>query len=124
MENNTSQNQSGNNSNSGSNSNSSNNNNNSSNSGDKNNRDKKQGKQEESVLTLLQPHDMSRTVESALHVFQGRSEKLPELMQDLGQIIMKASRRFSTTQLIVAAGALTIGAVLLTKYGPIGDDFD
>ncbi|RDV16511.1 hypothetical protein DXT99_04760 [Pontibacter diazotrophicus] len=102
--------------------NSNNSNNNSS--GNKDNSNKKQGQQEESVLTLLQPHDMSKTVESALHVFQGRTEKLPELMQDLGQIIMKASRRFTTTQLVVAAGALTIGAVLLTKYGPIGDDID
>ena len=107
MENNTSQSQSGNNS---------NNNNNSGN--------KKQGQQDESVLTLLQPHDMSRTVESAMHVLQGRSEKLPELMQDVGQIIMKASRRFSTTQLILAAGALTIGAVLLSKYGPMSEDYD
>lgn len=116
MENNTS-NQSGGNSNSG-------NNSNNNNSGNKGNSNKKQGQQEDSVLTLLQPHDMSKTVESALHVFQGRTEKLPELMQDIGQIIMKASRRFSTTQLIVAAGALTVGAVLLTKYGPIGDDMD
>ncbi|GAB3534860.1 hypothetical protein GCM10027443_22670 [Pontibacter brevis] len=116
MENNSSQNQNGNNSNSGNNSTNSNNN-----SGNKGN--KRQG-QEDSVLTLLQPHDMSRTVESALHVFQGRTDKLPELMQDVGQIIMKASRRFSTTQLIVAAGALTIGAVLLTKYGPVVEDLD
>lgn len=111
MEDNTSKNQNGNNSNNNS-------------SGNKDNSNKKQGQQEESVLTLLQPHDMSRTVESALHVFQGRTEKLPELMQDLGQIIMKASRRFTTTQLIVAAGALTVGAVLLTKFGPISDDMD
>ncbi|WP_202915858.1 hypothetical protein [Pontibacter pamirensis] len=116
MEDNNSKNQNSNNSNSG--------NNSSNNSGNKDNSNKKQGKQEESVLTLLQPHDMSKTVESALHVFQGRTEKLPELMQDLGQIIMKASRRFTTTQLIVAAGALTVGAVLLTKFGPIGDDMD
>lgn len=118
MEDNTSKNQSGNNSNSGNDSN-----NNSGNKGNSN-KNQGQGQQEDSVLTLFQPHDMSKTVESALHVFQGRTEKLPELMQDLGQIIMKASRRFSTTQLIVAAGALTIGAVLLTKYGPIGDDLD
>ncbi|MCC9137447.1 hypothetical protein ACFSKU_08655 [Pontibacter silvestris] len=72
----------------------------------------------EGVLTLLQPTDMSRTVESALHVYQGRHEKLPELMQDVGTIILRATKKFSTTQLILAAGALTIGAVLLTKYGP------
>lgn len=121
MEDNTSKSQNGNNSSSG---NNSNNNNNSGNNNPGNKGNKKQGQQDDSVLTLLQPHDMSRTVESALHVFQGRTDKLPELMQDVGQIIMKASRRFSTTQLIIAAGVLTVGAVLLTKYGPVSDDID
>lgn len=82
---------------------------------------KKQGGSEASVLTLLQPHDMSRTVESALHVFQGKHDKLPDLMQDVGNIILRATKRFTTTQLILAAGALTIGAVLLAKYS---DDID
>jgi hypothetical protein len=77
---------------------------------------KKQSGSDASVLTLLQPHDMSRTVESALHVFQGKQDKLPDLMQDIGNIILRATRRYSTTQLILAAGALTIGAVLLAKY--------
>ncbi|WP_242918044.1 hypothetical protein [Pontibacter liquoris] len=78
----------------------------------------------EGVLSLLQPHDMSRTVESALHVFQGRHEKLPELMQDVGNIILKATKRFTTTQLILTAGALTIGAVLLARYSAHDDDFE
>jgi hypothetical protein len=95
MENNTSQNQ----------------NNNSNNS----NKDQK-NKNDESVLKVLQPHDMSKTVESAMHVFQGHHEKLPELMHDVGNIILKATRRLTTTQLIMAAGALTIGAVLLARY--------
>lgn len=78
-----------------------------------------------SVLTLLQPHDMSRTVESALHVFRGKHDKLPDLMQDVGNIILRATKRFSTTQLILAAGALTVGAVLLAKYSHDVDfDFD
>jgi hypothetical protein len=29
----------------------------------------------ESALKLVQPHDMSKTVESAMHVIQGRHEK-------------------------------------------------
>jgi len=70
----------------------------------------------EGVLTLLQPHDMSRTVESAMHVFQGRHEKLPELMHDVGTILLKATRRLTTTQLILAAGAVTLGAVLIARY--------
>jgi hypothetical protein len=84
------------------------------NSDSKSNKDN--GNSKESVLTLLQPHDMSKTVESALHVLQGKHEKLPDLMQDIGHIIVKATKRFTTTQLIVAAGALTVGAVLLSRY--------
>lgn len=78
--------------------------------------------QEESVLSMFQPHDMSRTVESAMHVMQGRSEKLPELMQDVGHIILKATKRFTTTQLILAAGALTVGAILISRYNSEDDD--
>ncbi|GHA62190.1 hypothetical protein [Pontibacter akesuensis] len=76
------------------------------------------------VLSMLQPHDMSRTVESAMHVFQGRSDKLPDLMQDMGHIILKASRKLTTTQLILAAGALTIGAILASRYSPQVDDYE
>ena len=95
---------------------------------DNNNSNQDQQKQKSSgqdrVLSLLQPHDMSKTVESALHVFQGRHEKLPELMQDVGSIILKASKRFSTTQLIITAGALTVGAVLLARYSENQHDFE
>lgn len=76
------------------------------------------------MLSVIQPHDMSRTVESAMHVFQGRPEKLPDLMQDVGHIILKATKRFSTTQLIITAGALTIGAILLSRYSPNHDNSD
>ncbi|MFD2515238.1 hypothetical protein ACFSRY_15300 [Pontibacter locisalis] len=75
-----------------------------------------QKKDNESVLKVLQPHDMSRTVESAMHVFQGHHDKLPELMHDVGNIILKATKKLTTAQLILAAGALTIGAVLLARY--------
>ncbi|MCX2740867.1 hypothetical protein [Pontibacter anaerobius] len=109
MENNTSQNQG-----------ISNNDNNNKNSGNQQNTGQK--KQDNTVMSVLQPHDMSRTVESAMHVFQGRHEKLPDLMQDLGHIIVKATKRFTTTQLIVAAGALTIGAILVSRYSG-GDEY-
>ncbi|RAU82938.1 hypothetical protein [Pontibacter arcticus] len=78
--------------------------------------DQKQGKKD-SVLQVFQPHDMSKTIESAMHVFQGRHEKLPDLMQDVGNIILKAAKRFTTTQLIIGAGAVTVGAILLARYG-------
>lgn len=116
MENNTSQNQGNSNS------------NNSENNGNKENKKSQQGSkgQQEAagVLTMLHPQDMSRTVESALHVFQGNHEKLPELMQDVGHIILKAARRFTTTQLILTAGALTISAILIARYSSAHDEYE
>lgn len=116
MENNKTQNQS--------NSSSSSNSGNNSNKDTKNAQQGNRSQQDASVLTMLHPHDMSRTVESALHVFQGNHDKLPELMQDVGQIILKATRRFTTTQLIITAGALTIGAILLSRYSPAHDEYE
>ena len=77
-----------------------------------------QGKKQASgsALKLLQPHDMSKTVESALHVFQGKHEKLPDLLHDVGKLVLQGARRMSTTQLILTAGAVTLGAVLVAKY--------
>lgn len=80
---------------------------------------------EASALRLLKPHDMSKTVESAMHVMQGRREKLPELLHDVGTLVLQGARRMSTTQLILAAGAVTLGAVLVAKYVAESDfDFD
>ncbi|MCJ8164999.1 hypothetical protein MKJ04_09090 [Pontibacter sp. E15-1] len=110
MENNTSQNQS----------NDKSKNTNSSSQGTQQNK----GAQAGSVMAMFQPHDMSRTVESALHVFQGNHDKLPELMQDVGHIILKATRRFTTTQLILTAGALTVGAILLSRYRAAHDEYE
>lgn len=84
---------------------------------------KKSGGSSESTLKLLQPHDMSKTVESAMHVFQGRHEKLPELLHDVGTLVLKFARKMTTSQLILAAGAVTVGAILVARY--VGEhDFD
>lgn len=83
----------------------------------------KNNNSEESVLKLLQPHDMSKTIESVMHVMQGNHEKLPDLLQDVGNIIVKASKKLTTTQLILAAGALTVGAVLLARYS-MDDEYE
>ena len=85
--------------------------------------DQKRNSSNENDLKVLQPHDMSRTIESALHVLQGKHEKLPDLLQDVGNIIIRASKKLTTTQLILAAGALTIGAVLLARYN-MDDEYE
>jgi hypothetical protein len=78
---------------------------------------------EPSALKLMKPHDMSKTVESAMHVFQGKHDKLPELLHDVGTLVLQGARRMSTMQLILTAGAVTLGAVLVAKY--VADqDFD
>ncbi|WP_299824415.1 hypothetical protein [uncultured Pontibacter sp.] len=87
------------------------------------NQDQQKKSNGEGILTLLQPNDMSKTVESAMHVIQGRHEKLPDLMHDLGTILLKAARRMTTTQVVLAAGALTIGAVLLARYNSNDEEF-
>ncbi|GAB3816529.1 hypothetical protein [Pontibacter rugosus] len=97
-------------------------NNNNQNSKNQNSSD--QQKQDTNAMSMIQPHDMSRTVESAMHVFQGRQDKLPDLMQDLGHIILKATKKFTTTQLILAAGALTVGAILASRYSPQADEYE
>lgn len=104
-------------------SNKSNSDSNNSNSSSNNSNNKQKQQSEESVLKVLQPQDMSKTVESAMHVLQGNHEKLPDLLQDVGNIIVRASRKLSTTQLVLMAGALTIGAVLLARYN-MDDEFE
>lgn len=93
------------------------------NNSDSNSSNKQKQQTDETVLKVLQPQDMSKTVESAMHVLQGNHEKLPDLLQDVGNIIVRASRKLSTTQLILMAGALTIGAVLLARYN-MDDEFE
>lgn len=58
-----------------------------------------------------------------MHIVQGRHDRLPDLMHDLGNIVLKAAKRMTTTQIVLTAGAITIGAVLLAKYASDDEEY-
>lgn len=64
----------------------------------------------------IQPQDFSKTLENVMHVFQqGNHEKLPDLLQDAGNLLMKASRRLTTTQLVLTVAGLALGIIFVVK---------
>ena len=64
----------------------------------------------------IKPEDFSKTLENVMHVFQhGNHEKLPDLLQDAGNLLMKASKKLSTTQLVLTVAALAIGVIFVAK---------
>ena len=72
---------------------------------------------------LIQPQDLSRTLENAMHVFKnGNHEKLPDLLTDAGHLLMKASKKFTPTQLVLAVAAVAIAAIFVVSK--VEDDID
>ena len=64
--------------------------------------------------SLIQPQDFSRTLENAMHVFkEGNHEKLPDLLQDAGHLLMKASKKLSTRQLVLAVAAIAVVTIFV-----------
>lgn len=73
-------------------------------------------KDQELAHLKIQPEDFSKALENVMHVFQkGNHEKLPDLLQDAGNLLMKASRRLSTTQLVLSVAAVAIGVIFVAK---------
>ena len=71
--------------------------------------------------SLLQPQDLSRAFENAMHVFKdGNHEKLPELLQDTGHLLMKASKKLTPRQLIMAVAAIAVVAIFVVSR--VADD--
>ncbi|WP_051359700.1 hypothetical protein [Adhaeribacter aquaticus] len=65
---------------------------------------------------LIQPEDLSRTVENALHVFrQGNHDKLPDLLQDAGNLLYKASKKLTPTQLVLAVAAVAVATIFVVS---------
>ena len=70
----------------------------------------------DTLTALIQPEDLSRTLENAMHVFQhGHTDRLPDLLQDAGTLLMKASKRMTTTQLVIAVAAVAVGVIFAAK---------
>ncbi len=78
--------------------------------------------QQDNLDQLFKPQDLSRTVENAMNLFQGRHEALPELLKDAGTFLTRASKKFTPKQLILAVGGLAVAAILVVTYLENKDD--
>jgi len=73
--------------------------------------------------SLVHPQDLSRAFENAMHVFKdGKYEKLPDLLQDTGHLLMKASKKFTPKQMILAVAAVAVVAVVIVSR--MDDDYE
>lgn len=75
----------------------------------------------EDALKLV-PQDLSRIVESMMHVYQGNHDHLPDLLSHAGTLVVKMGRRLSTGQLLTIGGLLAIGALLVLRQVTDDDD--
>ncbi len=66
-------------------------------------------KQVEQIL----PEDIARTFEAAVNVFQGKTEHMDDLLKNGGTLLRKASRKFSSTQLILSVAAIAVVAIVV-----------
>ncbi|MVN76341.1 hypothetical protein GO988_08395 [Hymenobacter sp. HMF4947] len=59
------------------------------------------------------PEDIARTFEAAVNVFQGKSEHMDDLLKNGGTLLRKASKNFTSTQLILSVAALAVVAIVV-----------
>lgn len=71
---------------------------------------------QESLVSLIQPQEFSRVVENAMYVFKDQNhDKIPDLLQDAGNLLVKASKRLTPTQLVLAIAAVAIATVFVVS---------
>ncbi len=59
----------------------------------------------------IEPQDLSGAAKTAVDVYQGRVDKLPQLMKEGSQVIQKMSSKLTRTQMIITVGVLAAGLV-------------
>ncbi len=57
--------------------------------------------------------DVFRTIESAVNVFQGKTEHMDDLLKNGGELLRKASKKFTSTQLILSVATLAVVAIVV-----------
>ncbi|GEO02820.1 MULTISPECIES: hypothetical protein [Adhaeribacter] len=73
--------------------------------------------------SLVQPQDLSRAFENVMHVFKdGNYEKLPDLLQDTGHLLMKASKKLTPRQMVLAVAAVAVVTIFVVARA--ADDND
>ena len=64
-------------------------------------------------IEKILPEDLARTLESAYHVFQGKTEHVDDLMKHGSVLLRKAAQKFTSTQMIIGIAAVAVVAVVL-----------
>lgn len=64
-------------------------------------------------IEKILPEDIARTFEAAVNVFQGKTEHMDDLLKNGGTLLRKASKNFSSTQLILSVAALAVVAIVV-----------
>ena len=67
------------------------------------------------IVDKIQFQDVARTVEAAVNVFQGKTERMDDLLKEGGSLLRKASKNFSSTQLILTVAAVAVVAIVVIK---------
>ncbi|MDO7884751.1 hypothetical protein [Hymenobacter cheonanensis] len=66
-------------------------------------------------IEKILPEDIARTFEAAVNVFQGKTEHMDDLLKNGGTLLRKASKNFSSTQLILSVAAVAVVAIVVIK---------
>jgi len=66
-------------------------------------------------IEKIMPEDIARTFEAAVNVFQGKTEHMDDLLKNGGTLLRKASKNFSSTQLILSVAAVAVVAIVVIK---------
>jgi len=66
-------------------------------------------------IEKIVPEDIARTFEAAVNVFQGKTEHMDDLLKNGGTLLRKASKNFSSTQLILSVAAIAVVAIVVIK---------
>ncbi len=64
-------------------------------------------------IEKILPEDIARTFEAAVNVFQGKTEHMDDLLKNGGTLLRKASKNFTSTQLILSIAALAVVAIVV-----------
>ena len=64
-------------------------------------------------LDNIEFQDVLRTVESAVNVFQGKTEHMDDLLKNGGTLLRKAAKKFNSTQLILTVAAVAVVAIVV-----------
>ena len=67
------------------------------------------------IVDKIQFQDIARTVDAAVNVFQGKTERMDDLLKEGGSLLRKASKNFTSTQMILAVAAVAVVSIVVIK---------